>query len=102
SSSSKPAATTLPYTTLFRSPRLASDEVVLHLNEEGVAPPHRDPHPGEEVITAARGALEPQRERHSPGHGRVVTRLDEGVELERRDRKSTRLNSSHDQISYAV
>src|SRR5436189_206905 len=65
-------------------PRPAGDEVVLHLDEEGVAPLHRGPHPGKEVITAAGGALEPQRERHPPGHGRVVAHLDEGVELERR------------------
>src|SRR5206468_9956688 len=34
--------------------------------------------------------------------GSVETEIDSKEELVRRDRKSTRLNSSHDQISYAV
>src|SRR2546430_13053164 len=71
-----PRSTLFPYTTLFRS------------------------HDGSLSARARQGLREPQRER-------VLSRL--GVSHPRRapgcgwlDRKSTRLNSSHSQISYAV
>src|SRR2546422_1598075 len=72
-----PRSTLFPYTTLFRSMRA----VVMH--ETG----------GPEVLV-----LEdiPKPE---PGPGQVLVRIEAiGV----RDRKSTRLNSSHGYISYAV
>src|SRR2546427_5951376 len=67
-----PRSTLFPYTTLFRS-ALAR---------------RRAPRP-------ARGGA---RTRHRRGIGGVPAGAGEGV----RDRKSTRLNSSHSQISYAV
>src|SRR5689334_24715006 len=71
-----PRSTLFPYTTLFRSP---------------VVVDHHDP-----LVRVPRADLVP---RHSPGdhhpHQRSSTR-------HRRDRKSTRLNSSHSSISYAV
>src|SRR3712207_7552289 len=78
-----PRSTLFPYTTLFRSPERA---------------PARRPHPGlrwlQLVARAARGG-ERLRPRARPG----------GLRREQpqpQDRKSTRLNSSHANISYAV
>src|SRR5258708_24216670 len=73
-----PRSTLFPYTTLFRSPGLGS-EVLFRANKSA-------------LISAAGGmALSSRRNlRHAfstPGEG---------------DRKSTRLNSSHQIISYAV
>src|SRR5688572_11190005 len=56
---------------------------------------------GARGLDGADGALDPfgvqLREQHPPGHGLTTNRR-----LPRRDRKSTRLNSSHSQISYAA
>src|SRR2546430_15099390 len=69
-----PRSTLFPYTTLFRSPELRSPAV-----EPGAGEP----------------ATPPRRDRpHAAGA--------DGSISARRDRKSTRLNSSHSQISYAV
>src|SRR5688572_31624296 len=67
-----PRSTLFPYTTLFRS-------AAPHQAEHGVAP-----------VVAAGGA-------HAHRSAAVAA-----VVHPRRDRKSTRLNSSHSQISYAV
>src|SRR3712207_8569687 len=69
-----PRSTLFPYTTLFRSS-------VLSLNDDG------DP----------RAPLLRHRQRH-----RRVARGHLDLDLVGRDRKSTRLNSSHANISYAV
>src|SRR5688572_31453831 len=78
-----PRSTLFPYTTLFRSD-------LLHLRQRLPArtPPDGDQDPALRGVDprAARAAAARQRRR---AHGR-------------RDRKSTRLNSSHSQISYAV
>src|SRR2546428_10299176 len=68
-----PRSTLFPYTTLFRSDGIPYHDLIGG-GDEGF---------------------------RRPGH---VMFLDPGVALTRgrRDRKSTRLNSSHDQISYAV
>src|SRR5206468_8641477 len=60
-----------------------------------LAPPHSrpDPLPGKE--RASRSLSPPGR---GPGEGCGVARA--ALALRRLDRKSTRLNSSHDQISY--
>src|SRR2546421_2222886 len=86
-----PRSTLFPYTTLFRS----LDEVRVRL-EVRIGLGER-----EELTEGARqrvlrlGACLRRLRRD-----RCATRAGHGVE--RRDRKSTRLNSSHDQISYAV
>src|SRR5688572_31340248 len=80
-----PRSTLFPYTTLFRSRDAHHDRAcrVLHaLAENGVL---RGP--------AARHAVHPLS-------GVAVRRA--GPVFARKDRKSTRLNSSHSQISYAV
>src|SRR3712207_7879851 len=76
-----PRSTLFPYTTLFRS---AGDQQVRHLRQVG------DDRPPLEVLA----------ERDRQRHARVLelARLDDLAE----DRKSTRLNSSHANISYAV
>src|SRR2546427_6664230 len=70
-----PRSTLFPYTTLFRS------NVV-----EDVAPARFLDHGLRHAVAAH-------------GHGDVLAAV---VDEDRRDRKSTRLNSSHSQISYAV
>src|SRR5690349_23124777 len=76
-----PRSTLFPYTTLFRSLRRVHRRHLLR--------PHRSGgRGGEPVVRRHRGARLPRR----VAGGRAV----------RRDRKSTRLNSSHVEISYAV
>src|SRR5688572_32402538 len=87
-----PRSTLFPYTTLFRS-QLAQHVVLEHVDPRGVAERRGG--------VAGRGAAERGRRRQvrTP-----IVRTDRraGRRQQRRDRKSTRLNSSHSQISYAV
>src|SRR3712207_8066821 len=71
-----PRSTLFPYTTLFRS----------HPDPDRPAPARAD---GHAAGRGRDGAADEDRSRH-------------GVRLARPDRKSTRLNSSHANISYAV
>src|SRR2546429_7122500 len=73
-----PRSTLFPYTTLFRS--------VLYADSAGPARAGRD---------GARGDLR-------QGNRVKISRRRSGWRDRRRDRKSTRLNSSHGYISYAV
>src|SRR2546430_10421782 len=79
-----PRSTLLPYTTLFRSPRAH------HLFVEAAA------QPSARVSFSLRAAHERQAR---AAVQETVRPLRPAV---RADRKSTRLNSSHSQISYAV
>src|SRR5688572_31423310 len=79
-----PRSTLFPYTTLFRSLRIAEDELTA---EERRAPLLQ-------VWSADSGA----RLKAEVQHG--IDGIADMLALE--DRKSTRLNSSHSQISYAV
>src|SRR5688572_31570886 len=80
-----PRSTLFPYTTLFRSsPGIAAGPLA-HVA-------HRAPEVDE---LGAGAAVETQR--LDEARARVAARLRRGA-----DRKSTRLNSSHSQISYAV
>src|SRR5690606_41456720 len=94
----KPARPRLfPYTTLFRSPVHQADR-----EDRGLRGPE-DPllgrvHPGD-VAGARRDARKPD----DAGHVRIAPARHGGLRLlAARDRKSTRLNSSHVKISYAV
>src|SRR2546429_3688046 len=78
-----PRSTLFPYTTLFRSPHQRVD-VPVDVHVEGVGRPGRQ-----------RPAEESEQQHPEPD---AVRRRDQ----HRRDRKSTRLNSSHGYISYAV
>src|SRR5256886_13590195 len=73
-----PRSTLFPYTTLFRSAESLTGEIFSLLNQ---------PQEIEKLSTAARGLARPFAARD------IVNLI---------DRKSTRLNSSHSQISYAV
>src|SRR3712207_7552679 len=90
-----PRSTLFPYTTLFRSGHAGEQADVL----EGAG------HLGLPVDVEARQALQQEvravglAERHHALRGLVEAR--DAVE-DRGDRKSTRLNSSHANISYAV
>src|SRR5205085_5804417 len=87
-----------PYTTLFRSSSPPAGQLPAHLPVELAAD-----HEGQ------RGQVEPGHE-HEERAERAVELVHAAVEREvaveavgqREDRKSTRLNSSHSQISYAV
>src|SRR5206468_5951344 len=72
-----PTSTLFPYTTLFRSVHLAPDH---RIRQRIGGEPHR----------------------HTGAHPGDIRFIDVHRRVEWVDRKSTRLNSSHDQISYAV
>src|SRR5687768_18181409 len=80
-----PRSTLFPYTTLFRSPRSAGEPV----QDFGVV--------GPDGVPAGRTRNRAEPSGNPPIGGRVP-----GCDPDSRDRKSTRLNSSHGYISYAV
>src|SRR3712207_7623932 len=87
-----PRSTLFPYTTLFRSEDLAGvgqgTDRALEVGQAGVQLP-----------LVVRGGAQVDE----PGAAAEAVGVDqEGQQLHRRDRKSTRLNSSHANISYAV
>src|SRR2546430_12188268 len=85
-----PRSTLFPYTTLFRS--LVDHRVPeLHIADGAGGLPNGG---GDALVTLA---AEPD----GPVHGRALADLLGPVRADL-DRKSTRLNSSHSQISYAV
>src|SRR2546422_1775562 len=81
-----PRSTLFPYTTLFRSRGLADDLLDLAHVAVGVV---------------ERRALRPECH-HQEEPAVVVRNEHSGLRARRSDRKSTRLNSSHGYISYAV
>src|SRR5688500_20322889 len=81
-----PPSPLFPYTTLFRS-------------QLPPGPRHRPPHRPDRAQPPRRHERQP-RCRHRPPHRQLPGREAEGSR--RGDRKSTRLNSSHLVISYAV
>src|SRR3712207_8436764 len=81
-----PRSTLFPYTTLFRSGRDPGPRHPLPLEPQGV----------EHLGAPAERLVDGGEHRQAPGVG---VRRQEGTG---RDRKSTRLNSSHANISYAV
>src|SRR3712207_8979687 len=82
-----PRSTLFPYTTLFRSAG--------HVQQRGV------PEPGQPVAVAERRPGVQRREDDQRVQDRVE-QLEPGQHQRPGDRKSTRLNSSHANISYAV
>src|SRR3712207_7112144 len=90
-----PRSTLFPYTTLFRSPREAPPtEPQQRDREEGQRPQHPPPR------GLAQGEARDGEDRPR-GHGRPSPEPARRMPRNR-DRKSTRLNSSHANISYAV
>src|SRR2546422_7166493 len=89
-----PRSTLFPYTTLFRSRGHGGTARLLGgARKDGVSSVVRRP------VRGIRGGARPQRSRR--GRGTLSRGHPAGGER-RRDRKSTRLNSSHRYISYAV
>src|SRR3712207_8164655 len=88
-----PRSTLFPYTTLFRS-RLSERGV-------GVAQPGQSPR-GRAGGAGDEGLADPQRVGEPPAHRELLHQDAPKMILAGRDRKSTRLNSSHANISYAV
>src|SRR2546427_12451925 len=97
-----PRSPLFPYTTLFRSPQLASDDVPINplrvcaevdrlITADTIVVAD-----GGDFVGAAANVLRPRGFGHWLDAGPLGT-LGAGP-----DRKSTRLNSSHSQISYAV
>src|SRR5204862_2512292 len=82
-----PTSTLFPYTTLFRS-NLVQEEDARRVLFEGLFVPGKPP---------VKHGLRPHPHVH---RGDLVVELQDGEHP--RDRKSTRLNSSHVEISYAV
>src|SRR5699024_12274190 len=94
-----PISTALPYTTLFRSKRIS--ELVTanrYLSKDEME------HYPEFLHEQMERQLEYERKmlNNEPTGVVVENSPDENVKKEYRDRKSTRLNSSHVSISYAV
>src|SRR3712207_7228486 len=95
-----PRSTLFPYTTLFRSPDTAGVRVrvpVLLVTVEPVAAQRRRGQ-AQGQVDGPRRSEEHTSELQSRQY--LVCRL--LLEKKKRDRKSTRLNCSHDNISYAV
>src|SRR2546430_6432336 len=85
-----PRSTLFPYTTLFRSHQQNYEiEIVVGLQQQAKILPQ-----SEQVL--GRGRKDKVVSTGYPQHE------EDGGKRDERDRKSTRLNSSHSQISYAV
>src|SRR5256885_11856659 len=96
-----PSSTLFPYTTLFRSHAVADHRVELGVEWR------RPPAPGSGAAAGSRVALielraGAGRDVPRPGDLAVAVRVEHLTAPAVRDRKSTRLNSSHLVISYAV
>src|SRR5256885_11120179 len=81
-----PRSTLFPYTTLFRSAQHETDEQAGHAND------------GQRIVAQEMDLVadQPRAAQRRPHEG------EQAAEQARADRKSTRLNSSHLVISYAV
>src|SRR3712207_9435779 len=97
-----PRSTLFPYTTLFRSVEVARAE-------PGLADGEAQQHGGQDAeLLDLHGLIVPEPRGHprEAVSGRQLLRHDAGRGAHRaqglKDRKSTRLNSSHANISYAV
>src|SRR3712207_7956420 len=88
-----PRSTLFPYTTLFRSQ--LSDTYAVFTSDNGL---HLGVHRLEEKASAYEEAIRVPLLVRRPGVSQGVTRS----QMALKDRKSTRLNSSHANISYAV
>src|SRR2546430_9236537 len=96
-----PRSTLFPYTTLFRSLQARLEIATDALRTEVVAVPER-PALREHEYVIAPSCESGADDRLGPPPAVERRRVDPvDAEIER-DRKSTRLNSSHSQISYAV
>src|SRR3712207_8695247 len=86
-----PRSTLFPYTTLFRSQEVALQDPAASLRRATAR----------RASLTSRAASSPQAVL-APAPGHELLRLGVHLQFLRPDRKSTRLNSSHANISYAV
>src|SRR3712207_9072938 len=97
-----PRSTLFPYTTLFRS----MGDAVRHRPRTLVGDPDGARRPEPEAALGRRGQVElarpDVRAAVDDPHGHDAAAVAQGDARAARDRKSTRLNSSHANISYAV
>src|SRR2546430_12719141 len=92
-----PRSTLFPYTTLFRSQhRLALAEPDRLPQGGRVVEDHVDP---DELLEHRQQDSDPHDRQQPEGGPLEIRQMNGAIRL---DRKSTRLNSSHSQISYAV
>src|SRR5690349_23775555 len=96
-----PISHLFPYTTLFRSrPAPVGRHLAQHLDQRSEmreAPPRSG-----RLRDIGLGFGERVPEARAGARGRALQTFDRGLADAARDRKSTRLNSSHVEISYAV
>src|SRR3712207_6928287 len=90
-----PRSTLFPYTTLFRSVPERRGVRVLLPDGNQAPPPQRVDEGGDGSVRGAGGRMPEAGDRGGGADGPAL-------DPRRRDRKSTRLNSSHANISYAV
>src|SRR5207253_4552546 len=96
-----PRSTLFPYTTLFRSRVVVCDLAIVRRPKVEVQRAVRT-QPDERIAESEAGAVDPEIEfAIRQGRQRSNTDTDRDV-IGEGDRKSTRLNSSHVAISYAV
>src|SRR3712207_8716233 len=93
-----PRSTLFPYTTLFRSLN-ATDAAEVERFHAKESITRSGGQPGVRMGSAERQQYFRQRRRAFPDFQLIATKINVDP---RRDRKSTRLNSSHANISYAV
>src|SRR3989440_10376666 len=97
-----PRSTLFPYTTLFRSGRraLEAQPLVQIVDRVGARRVGRAVEVRRDRLDPGRGVTDEVE--HVDGWGHAEVHVDLARVPDQPDRKSTRLNSSHDQISYAV
>src|SRR5690606_41793461 len=91
-----PRSTLFPYTTLFRSQRIEQRQ------KDQPCSKREDPVAEQAVSHQRRGDRVAERIQPRPPDAIAHLIVDRDVTVADRDRKSTRLNSSHVKISYAV
>src|SRR2546430_13475745 len=95
-----PRSTLFPYTTLFRSRVVTERAAQLGVDTTHTPAPLRDPTPPASAPTAEQA--HEQRRRSAQEELATAIEVAAKASLPLKDRKSTRLNSSHSQISYAA
>src|SRR5205085_10919197 len=97
-----PSSTLFPYTTLFRSVRHLNEEISERWMRHELA--SQQPHEARNAPRRGDSAVRlPLDDRIGPVEGKpALARIQICRQRVLLDRKSTRLNSSHSQISYAV
>src|SRR2546427_11967681 len=97
-----PRSTLFPYTTLFRSPYRAPTEAARLVQEDDMFGPITLPFGAKMLFNTVKLKPGVTFEDVELAVGEICSVVKETYGGDKGDRKSTRLNSSHSQISYAV